>query len=1081
MPTLPRTIKGPWLAGAIFFVILGLFCAAAYSIYESRKAVGEQAFKDRVTRIGSLIEFEISNTVRALAKIGAVVNLSDDFTGSEITSGFHAFIDQARILEWDPNLLTVGLALQYDRAVLDERAQMLDFEGKRRAMGYGPLKIFPKTERSTVLPLVAIAPASLRDEFTGFDLFSEDVRRETVFAARDTGQTQFSQRLDLLTQVPGILAFQPIYRGGSVPPTIDERREHFVGVVVAAYFSNSIIAKQFMELTFLGIDVEVHDLGFRKDIAERGAPDLSFQTVLASSKLTGVPFDGWSGRLLIDNIRTGFESIEFEAAGRVWRIVAQHRDVGLIAPALTELLVFLAFGLSFASLVAYFVFSKVKGADELSRRVDERTEELKQSNEALIKSRGQYIELVALTEWVNDGMVIVDQDQRIKWCNPSYCAAIGYTKDELIGRRPREFVIGPDTDLETSAKIQDAYREGRPIRVEVINYSRDGTPVWVDLSVSPILDENGELWRFGVIWRDISEQKQRERFLKEVLDNIDLGIMFMDPDHRVRLHNKAFGELFRIPPDFMDKHPTLAEVIDFNRHKGIYTVDNDDDEVWEAYLAQRTAEIAKGDYKSWEMVRGDGKILRFTCMPVGKRSMTTYLDITETKKQQSALEETADALRIANRKVERQATVDELTGVANRRSLSSFLEKLLADPSDPGTNVCMLHIDLDRFKEINDTLGHAAGDYVLCETAETIKRVIGDNAFLARIGGDEFVAVLTDFQSEEAIHKICKELLAETQRPLTYRGAICRFSASIGVAFWKEGVSAQDLLINSDLALYRAKNEGRSRYCTFTKELEASIIASRSLADDLLRGLEAGEFEPHYQPQYSSRDGRLAGVEALARWNHPERGILAPFHFLPVAEDLNVVSRIDEQILEKSVDLCVTCADRGFVIPKISVNVSFRRLADPELADKITRLPDIETPIAFELLESIYFDEDNEPFAWNIDKLRELGILIEIDDFGSGRASIIGLMKVNPDRMKIDRQLVGPIDTDPTQRMLVQSIVNIGHSLGIGVTAEGVENAEHARILTELGCDVLQGYHFAKPMAREDLLSMLLGQDAKRA
>ena len=280
----------------------------------------------------------------------------------------------------------------------------------------------------------------------------------------------------------------------------------------------------------------------------------------------------------------------------------------------------------------------------------------------------------------------------------------------------------------------------------------------------------------------------------------------------------------------------------------------------------------------------------------------------------------------------------------------------------------------------------------------------------------------------------------------------------------------KDLLTNSDIALYKAKRRGRGQVGIFTREDIQEIRQTKQLADEVLRAIECSEFEPYYQPQVDAASGRIVGIEALARWLHTERGILAPDAFISVAEDLNILAEIDRMIFEKAVTDCGAAFAGHPDPPSLSFNVSASRITDESVAKIAAIVPKYPGPIAFELLETIYLEEQNDAFMMNLDALRELGISFEVDDFGSGRASVVALQRIAPDRLKIDRRLVEPVARQHGARRLVRSIVDIGVALGIGVTVEGVETAKQARILSELGCDRLQGYHFFRPSSLDDLM-----------
>jgi EAL domain-containing protein (putative c-di-GMP-specific phosphodiesterase class I) len=351
------------------------------------------------------------------------------------------------------------------------------------------------------------------------------------------------------------------------------------------------------------------------------------------------------------------------------------------------------------------------------------------------------------------------------------------------------------------------------------------------------------------------------------------------------------------------------------------------------------------------------------------------------------------------------------------------------------------------------------------------------------VGGDEFILVsLFDGATGGEVTRVADRVIEQVSQPVPYRGHDCRLGASIGIAIETgEKVDPVSLMVNSDIALYRAKKNTRGGYEFFSEEIQREIVNTKRVADDILRGLDSNEFFAVYQPQFDARTFDIVGVEALARWNHPEQGILAPAHFLKVAEDLGAVDAIDRMILAQAVDDFNDWVAKGFEIPKVAVNVSLRRLNNSGLVDSLRGMQIKPGTLTFELVESVFLDEADEIVAFNIDQIKELGIDIEIDDFGTGYASIVSLLKLSPVRLKIDRQFVTPITSSVEKRRLVSSIVDMGKSLGIEVVAEGVETMKQAQILREIGCDVLQGYAFARPMPTEDLEEFVRNQSWRSA
>ncbi|WFU49216.1 sensor domain-containing protein [Sinorhizobium terangae] len=434
----------------------------------------------------------------------------------------------------------------------------------------------------------------------------------------------------------------------------------------------------------------------------------------------------------------------------------------------------------------------------------------------------------------------------------------------------------------------------------------------------------------------------------------------------------------------------------------------------------------------------------------------------ELRRAKSFAEARNSELEAARVSIEYNALHDHLTDLPNRR----YLDRILTEARVVNA---ILHIDLDRFKQINDTLGHQAGDAMLVHAADVLRSHAERDDFIARIGGDEFVIVCRSGRGSIHLEELAQGIIQAFRRPVPYAGQLCRLGASIGVAV-NEGrlTDPRQLLMDADIALYRAKSLGRDRFEVFSDEMQNRILTAKRIGDELREALEKRQFIPYYQPQFDARSLEITGVETLVRWSHPARGVLAPMQFLKVAEDINLLAAIDRMVVEMAYADFRAWQRQGLAIPKISVNISSRRLRDPQLVSDVREMKIPRGVMSFELLESIFLDEFEDEVAETIAALNELGIDIEIDDFGTGHASIIGLLKLNPARLKIDRALVGPVTENRKQQKLVRAIIDIGHSLNIKVVAEGVETWTHAALLADLGCDVLQGYALAKPMSRED-------------
>ncbi|MBT9372375.1 EAL domain-containing protein [Rhizobium sp. CSW-27] len=433
-----------------------------------------------------------------------------------------------------------------------------------------------------------------------------------------------------------------------------------------------------------------------------------------------------------------------------------------------------------------------------------------------------------------------------------------------------------------------------------------------------------------------------------------------------------------------------------------------------------------------------------------------------------------EELEAARSSIEYNAMHDYLTDLPNRRYLDAMMAREAAHCAREGSALGVLHIDLDRFKQINDTLGHGAGDAILKHAASVLRRLARAEQFVARIGGDEFVLLAPFTGSPRKLSALADRLVRALSEPVLHEGRECRVGASIGIAWMTGGeIDARQLLLNADMALYRAKKGGRNRYEFYSAATHEELVLAKRTADDILQGIETRQFFPVYQLQFDAGSLDICGAETLARWQHPRQGLLMPDAFLSIAEDIGALSIIDDLILEKALEDHARLTELGLVLPKLSANVSYRRLLDPGLIRKLRKQSVAPGLLSFELLESTFLDNCDDQVMRNLTQLKRLGIDIEIDDFGTGHASIVSLLQLSPNTLKIDRQLIRLLPQSAEQRRLVGSIIEIGKSLNIRVAAEGVETMEHARILRELGCDVLQGFALARPLPFNELVTFM--------
>ncbi|WP_299867211.1 EAL domain-containing protein [uncultured Roseobacter sp.] len=427
------------------------------------------------------------------------------------------------------------------------------------------------------------------------------------------------------------------------------------------------------------------------------------------------------------------------------------------------------------------------------------------------------------------------------------------------------------------------------------------------------------------------------------------------------------------------------------------------------------------------------------------------------------------------RSVAKDANEDALTGLSNRRHFEVELKTWIGNLKAHGTEFAVLYIDLDRFKFVNDTLGHDAGDRLLISVAHMLRDLTDETDLVARLGGDEFVILKPLGTSALNVSSLADEIVQRMQAPFSFDGKSTACSASVGVAIANAKMEVPEQVVaDSDAALYHAKSQGRGRWSFFTEEMHAESIATKQLASDLLLACERREFVSYFQPLIDAQTGRIVCAEALVRWPHPTKGILAPAAFLDTAAHLGILKRIDEIVFAGLSGALSYFDEAGVDLPRVAVNVSAARLAEPTFIHDIKSSGIDSKRLTVEILESVYLDRIGDVVRWTIDELDELGVTIALDDFGTGHASVQGLLQIRPAILKIDRHFIQPVVEDAGARSLTASIIGIGKSLGMRVVAEGVESDEHAHIVSEMGCDYLQGFYFGKPMSKTDLHDRLL-------
>jgi diguanylate cyclase (GGDEF)-like protein len=439
--------------------------------------------------------------------------------------------------------------------------------------------------------------------------------------------------------------------------------------------------------------------------------------------------------------------------------------------------------------------------------------------------------------------------------------------------------------------------------------------------------------------------------------------------------------------------------------------------------------------------------------------------------------------KAAERELWRLANHDPLTGLPNRMLAQHRLEQALAEAKGNDTSISLLVIDLDEFKDVNDSFGHDAGDALLKETAARLSAAVRDGDTVARLGGDEFVIVLAGSSLEHGA-TLAEGIAKKLRQPVPYADQMIASRASIGVASFPDHTDeAAELMKDADIALYRAKAEGRNRVVTFSPEMRAATEQRIVLRREMREAISLDQIRPFYQPKVCLSTGEIIGFEALARWEHPIRGLLTPGIFGDVFDDPELATMVGKRLIGKVASDMRRWLNGSLSFGHVAINLSHVEFSQPDLAEDIFRVLDLaKVPpkhFEIEITEKVLLDAQSDAVSSVLEKFRARGVQIALDDFGTGYASLTHLKQFSVDHIKIDQSFVRDIEEDPDDEAIVAAVVGLGRSLNLKVTAEGVETTGQAQRLREMGCSAAQGYLYAKPMTGSDVPDFLSGWSAR--
>jgi diguanylate cyclase (GGDEF)-like protein/PAS domain S-box-containing protein len=551
---------------------------------------------------------------------------------------------------------------------------------------------------------------------------------------------------------------------------------------------------------------------------------------------------------------------------------------------------------------------------------------------------------------------------------------------------------------------------------------------------------------------DLHQRKSEERFRSLVRNASDV-ILIVEPEGKIRFVSPSVERVFGYRPEEVLGLDSLGFINPEHteRVKEFLT------EVGTAPGMTRTVEcrVRHGDGR-WREAEATATNLVNDASVGGL--VVNLRDITERK-------EAEDQLAY-------QAFHDTLTGLANRALFMDRLQNALARSVRREEQTGVLFLDVDRFKIVNDSLGHDAGDRLLIAVAQRLSFCLRDGDTAARLGGDEFTVLLEDLRDIGEAIRIAERISSELSRPFEIDGREVFVTVSIGITVSRPGHHQHlDLLREADIAMYQAKAQGKAGYAVFDTDMGAAALRRLELETDLRHAIDRGEFEVHYQPTIELETGRLASMEALVRWRHPDRGLVAPVEFIPLSEETGLIIALGKWVLGEACRQAVVWRDKyGVRAPSVSVNLSARQVQHPEIVAEVKEVLDRTgldpATLTLEITET-FVVEDAESNRVTIQRLKELGVRLAIDDFGSGYSSLGYLKRLPVDILKIDRAFVQTLGRDPEDTAIVEAVTKLAHTLNMLVTAEGVESVDQVVQVRALGVDLGQGYFFARPLTAD--------------
>ncbi|NWG86700.1 MAG: EAL domain-containing protein [Hydrogenophilaceae bacterium] len=1034
----PRTPFRPYL-GVVVAVLVGSLLSVLSMLQEQEVEQGhfDRQLEWRASNEAARFQFSLDRSLEVVESLNGLFNSSSVVDRAEFerfVAGPLSAHPEFQALQWLPRIS------QAERADVERELSRVK-PGTRLTERSPSGVLVPAAEREEYFPVFYTEPYAANAAALGFNPTTRPEVRQAMEAARDSGAMALTAKLSLVQgggQRQAVIVFRPIYQSGKPLLTVGQRRTALRGYAASILLVDKILAETQKKPLPTGLDVYIVD---------RTAGSKLLHVQASRARSVGEP-------LPLAQVMAGKHwVVPIRVPGRDWQMVFAPTPAFYAEFSATRHYWVLAIGLVLTALFAFDLYRQAA----TTRKLSVMAQGLAEANAEMDRHSHRLNEAQRLTR-VGSWELDLASGQAI-WSDQEF-RCLGYEPGSVEAKLETLMAaVHPDDRIRVQAVI-NAARQGHAGPYELVHRVvwPDGSERIVRQRAEVHADKSGMARSMLGTTQDITDSKRLEERLRlaaQVLASTKDGVMITSPQGRIIEVNAAFSKIMGYSAEeVVGQNPRMWKS---ERHPPQFY-----QELWaslnrtghwqgELWNRRKNGEI----FPAWQTisaVRNEGGQLT--------HYVSVFSDISGIVQSQAELAHLAHH--------------DPLTDLPNRLLFLDRLHQALSHAKREQSQLALLFLDLDRFKHINDSLGHLVGDELIQEVAKRLNDTLRQDDTRARMGGDEFILMLENLRNEQDAAHLADKLLQVLAEPYRVRGHELYVTASIGISLYPRDADTPEALVsNADAAMYRAKAAGRNVYSFYTQALTLEAMERVRLESDLRGALERGELVLHYQPQVDLRTGQIIGAEALMRWQHKERGLLMPNRFIPIAEDTGLIIELGEWALRQACGQARQWLDQGALLESIAVNVAGPQIQRSDFVATVRRiLEETKLPpdrLELEVTENLIMDQA-ESTVGVLKQLSDLGVYLSIDDFGTGYSSLAYLKRLPIDRLKIDRSFVRDLPMDEEDAAITRAVIALADSLGLRTIAEGVETEAQVALLQKLGCQQAQGFFYGKPQEPETIV-----------